>query len=301
MNDLQRTLLSLEPESTLYVSDMDGTLLSPDARLTRHAVELLNDAIDHGVRFTVATARTPATVNPIMHSVRMTMPAIVMTGAAWWNMGTERYSNVKFFEAAEVKGISRLFKEAGVRPFVYTLPGLSEGNSVLNVYFDDPHPSEIDLKFIEQRKGLPLKHIKECPDSEEERERAENSTVLFFASGDGKRLGELARAIREMGDIAAACYDDVYNPGTALIEVFTHGVSKASAIEEMRHTYPDVKKIVVFGDNHNDLSAFRVADISVAVSNAPREICAAADIVIGPNTEDSVAEFLSAAAHIRET
>lgn len=54
---------------TLFVSDLDGTLMQPDATLSPVTVRLLNKAIDAGRLFSVATARTPATVVPIMERV----------------------------------------------------------------------------------------------------------------------------------------------------------------------------------------------------------------------------------------
>lgn len=49
----------------LYVSDLDGTLLNSDALLNEDVPERLNRLIDKGLCFTVATARTYATVNSI--------------------------------------------------------------------------------------------------------------------------------------------------------------------------------------------------------------------------------------------
>ena len=51
-------------------------------------------------------------------------------------------------------------------------------------------------------------------------------------------------------------------------------------------------RLVVFGDNINDLPMMRLADVAVAVENAVEEVKAEADIVIGPNTSDSVARFI---------
>ena len=51
-------------------------------------------------------------------------------------------------------------------------------------------------------------------------------------------------------------------------------------------------RIVVFGDNLNDLSMLAVADVAVAVGNARPEVKDVADIVIGPNSADSVALFI---------
>ena len=70
---------------TLYVSDLDGTLMQPDATISPQSVEALNSLIAQGALFTIATARTPATVAGILRDVTMTIPAIVMTGASLWD------------------------------------------------------------------------------------------------------------------------------------------------------------------------------------------------------------------------
>ena len=51
-------------------------------------------------------------------------------------------------------------------------------------------------------------------------------------------------------------------------------------------------RVVVFGDNLNDISMMSVADVAVAVENAYPQVKEAADIVIGRNTEDAVAKFI---------
>ena len=43
-------------EDTLYVTDLDGTLLGKDARIPQKAVEVLNEMMDSGLPFTVAKA-----------------------------------------------------------------------------------------------------------------------------------------------------------------------------------------------------------------------------------------------------
>ena len=51
-------------------------------------------------------------------------------------------------------------------------------------------------------------------------------------------------------------------------------------------------RIVAFGDNINDLPMMHEADLAVAVANARDKVKDAAHIVIGPNTDDSVARFI---------
>lgn len=270
---------------TLYVSDMDGTLLGPDARLTRRSAELLNRAISGGVKFTVATARTPATVEPLLEDVAMRLPAIVMTGAARWHFDTETYSHLRFISQGHVRTILSILDQGGIFPFVYTLP---PDSNRLTVFYSNPSPSAADLKFIEQRRGLKLKTF--VLDTKLPPDRSDR-VLLFFASGDYTSLGRAAEQISAMTQCSVSCYDDIYNPGLGLIEIFAPEVSKASAIEELKADY-EASQVTVFGDNLNDLPMFAVADTSVAVENACESVKCAADIVIGPNTSDAVPEYL---------
>ena len=45
---------------TLFVSDLDGTLLNEKADISDKAADILNDLIENGLNFTFATARTAA-------------------------------------------------------------------------------------------------------------------------------------------------------------------------------------------------------------------------------------------------
>ena len=49
---------------------------------------------------------------------------------------------------------------------------------------------------------------------------------------------------------------------------------------------------MVFGDNLNDISMMKVADVAVAVENAYPEVKDVADIVIGRNIDDAVVNFI---------
>ena len=87
-------------------------------------------------------------------------------------------------------------------------------------------------------------------------------------------------------------YSDIYNKDNGIIEVFAPGVSKAEAVRQMaRRTGAD--RIVVFGDNLNDIPMMAVADVAVAVDNALDEVKAAADVVTGGNNTDAVARYMA--------
>ena len=80
---------------------------------------------------------------------------------------------------------------------------------------------------------------------------------------------------------------------SAWLDLTPPGVSKASALESLRRqlgVYPDHTAAV--GDGNNDLEMLRWARVSAAMANAPAEVRAAADMVVGTVEDDGVLEFL---------
>lgn len=266
---------------TLYVSDLDGTLLDNTSRVSPATAEMLNEAIAEGALFTVATARTPATVQPLLSGVRMTLPAIVMTGAAQWDLARQRFRSITTIPEEDADRIAEAFERVSLRPFTYCV----SGDSFLNVYHSKVM-SRRELSFYEERRHLTLKrfHLGQNP-------ARRDRVALFFATGPEKIIAGVCGELQKVTECSVSWYKDVITPDTGLIDIYAPGVSKAKAVGEMaRQT--GATRVVVFGDNLNDLPMMRVADVRVAVENAFPEVKEAADIVIGPNSADSVARFI---------
>lgn len=280
-------------KDTLYVSDLDGTLLDTTANVSDTSRDLLAEAIHAGAMFTVATARTPATVHPIMRGIpesvvtdpvtgeRTTIPAIVMTGAATWNRTRERYDSVKLIPREYVEPILDAFAKAGLRPFTYCL----SGDKFLNVYHTRAMTRREET-FYRERRHLELKrfHLDQFPANPD-------SVVLFFATGTDTTVEKACVLLNEATPCSASWYRDIVTPSTGLVDIYAPGVSKALAVRELAQKV-GARRIVVFGDNLNDLPMMRVADVAVAVGNALDSVKEEADIVTGPNTSDSVARFI---------
>ena len=116
---------------TLYVSDMDGTLLGSDGRVSDRTAGIITRLSYLGVPITVATARTPATVRPLLAHTHTIVDAVVMTGAAMWSRADNVYTDVRYMSAADVRRGLDLCAECGVHPFVYTM---GEDRRSLDVY-----------------------------------------------------------------------------------------------------------------------------------------------------------------------
>ena len=74
--------------NVLFVTDLDGTLLNKDKKIPEDTVEIINRQIENGMKFTVATARTPATIKGILKDIHLKLLAICMGGGATYDINT---------------------------------------------------------------------------------------------------------------------------------------------------------------------------------------------------------------------
>lgn len=271
---------------TLYATDLDATLLDPQARLSDVSAELYRRLLAAGVLVTFVTARTPATVESILAPARPTIPGVAMTGAAIWNPQTRLYESVRYHRAADVEIVKEICRRHGLSPFVYTMP---HGDNHLAVYHAEPQLLPIEREFVHDRTISDLKtfHI-----GQQAPEASRGCTVLFFGMGDFERVQAAVAAIKAATDCYASWFPDTYHPGLCLLEVFAPGVSKAAGLLSLKQTL-GADRVVAFGDNLNDIPMLKAADTAVAVANAHPDVKAVSDLVIGPNTADSVLRYIA--------
>ncbi len=270
---------------TLYVTDLDGTLLNSESEISPYSSDLISALSQDGALITIATARTPATVEHILRTTYVSIPVIVMTGASMWDNTAKRYIEPHFLDPDTCREVKRMIKEHGVNPFTYTL-----GDDGCLEVFHAHDLTAVEQKFVDERRHLRLKHFHF--DDPRELMPSVPDTVLFFAIGENNAIVDIAERLRATLDCSVGNYLDLADAGVGLLDIYAPRISKAHAVKNLARRC-GAGRIVVFGDNLNDIPMMQVADVAVAVDNALPEVKAAADVVIGPNTDDSVARYIA--------
>lgn len=267
---------------TLYVSDLDGTLLNSNSVLSDTTVEILNNLIDRGTLFTIATARTPATVDGLMKRVHATLPFIVMTGAAQWN---GELVNRRYMRTERMEFLQEVCDKYGIRPFFYCY---NDAEKIINAYHS-PVMSECEHQFYDQRVNAPHKRfvLEDVPTE------MHSKAMLMFASAEYEKIEKAYIEAKAALACSMTCYHDIFNHETGFFEVMAEGVSKAASVAEIARA-ANADEIIVFGDSPNDLSMREVATKFIAPTNASPEVLAVADEVIGTNDSDSVVKWIMA-------
>ena len=109
---------------TLYISDMDGTLLAPGARLTPKTVEILQRLMEKGGYFTAATARTLIGLNMLdLSGVDWTVPFVLGNGSMLYDVVRRRVVETLDIAPETIRRILDICESYGKTPMLYQVHG----------------------------------------------------------------------------------------------------------------------------------------------------------------------------------
>jgi len=267
---------------TLYISDLDGTLLQPNAELSVRAKRTLNELIEQGMLFSIATARTIASVETIIKDVAINMPIILMNGVCIYDMNKKQYIKVEAFSKNSTHLLLTIIKRFHLMGFAYVIK-----DGILSTYYEklSTKPLRDFYKQCVKKYHKPFTQIEDFYSLDTE-------PLIYFCTIDKKEfLDPIYAMLKDIDDMNCVFYKDNYSVDLWYLEIFSKYASKYHAVEYLRN-YLQLDCIVCFGDNHNDLPLFEAGDQNYAVANAIEELREKADSVIGSNNEDGVVCWL---------
>lgn len=268
----------------LYISDLDGTLLLPDGSFPDHYKKRLNQLIQMGMRFTIATARNYDSAHPILKGLNLSLPVILFNGVYLTD-----FNNGRILEYADsidreiVENILTLALTRRVDPFIYTY-----GEKHLLYYQNATNPgSQSYVKSLEGDERLRQVNRFEFHDAER--------ISGFLLIDTQARLQPIYQSLQEkyFDDLNLYFAEDVSMKGYFWLQSFHQKASKGNMIAVLaRKLGVPLEKTVVFGDYLNDLDMFKIAGRAIAVENALPEVKASAHEIIGSNFEGAVLSYL---------
>lgn len=264
---------------TLYVSDLDGTLLNASARLDRKIAHRLNLLIEKGVAFTYATARGYQTAAKVTLGLRPRLPVIVNNGV-FVRSAQGEYLISNFVSLEGVAELRELFRACGLSPLCYAM---IDGEEKVSYLADEMTPAL--QRYLDERKGDPRIRVAQ---SQDDLYRGNPFYFTFF--GDHDPLAQLYARI-PADRYRIYFQKEIYDERDWWLEITPPHASKAHAAQVLKQLL-GYDRIVCFGDNVNDIPMFEIADERYAVSNADRRLIALADRVIGSNIEGGVVNWL---------
>ncbi len=262
---------------TLYISDLDGTLLNSQASLSEFTKETLNQLIQDGMLFTYATARSAVSSSAVTEGLDINLPVIIYNGTFIKDLSNGECLMSNYF-GDEVKELLDDLMAHEIYPIVYSHMNQEEKFTYLPEY-----ASRGVMAHIHHRKGDKRTHpVYECA------KMYEGEIFCINCIDEPDKLEQMYKKYKDT--FHCVYYMDIYTHEWWL-EMMPKTASKArSALMLKEHLECD--RLVVFGDQKNDIDMFKAADACYAVSNAVDELKALATDLIKSNNEDGVARWL---------
>jgi Cof subfamily protein (haloacid dehalogenase superfamily) len=261
----------------LIATDVDGTLLDPDERITRRTRDAVAAAVANGTQFVLATGRPPRWIPPVVDELGFAPMAVCANGAVIYDAAADRVISARTLPVDVLTELAEI--AARVVPGV----GLA-AERVGRSAHDTATPQFVSAPGYE--------HAWLNPDNTEVsyEDLLSAPAVKLLVRKPGTPSSELAVALqRHIGMLG----DITYSTNDGLIEISPIGISKAVGVLEVaRPLEIAAEDIVAFGDMPNDVPMLRWAGHGVAMGNAHRDAIAAANEVTAPNSDDGLARVL---------
>lgn len=263
---------------TLFVSDLDGTLLQEDALISKESCNIINSLEEQGMCFSYATARSVYTSAVVTKGLVCSIPVITKNGVFINEPESGEILLENIFSNDEAADIYHLLHKHKLYPLVFSYQDKDEKYS-----YDSSNVTEGIQWYLDTHKNdkreQPLKGDKDILSGD----------VHYFSCIGAREImedayNEIHRKYRCI--LSKDTYNDMF-----WLEVMPEHATKADALLQLKEMC-GCNYLVVFGDGINDIPMFKVADESYAVQNAVEELKEIATGIIGSNKDDGVAKWL---------
>lgn len=265
---------------TLYVTDLDGTLLDTHDRISPESLRILNGLIERGLPFTYATARSLESASVVTRGLHMTMPVVVYNGAFIVEPGTGKRLSSLFFTAEEAGYVKRVLQGAGISPLVYAYV-----DQVERVSWDTTRENEGIKAYLAKRRGdrrlRPLQGAEGLYDGE---------VFYYTCIGEREEMARIQAILTRDVRLRCTMQQELYRP-EYWCEIMPCKATKAEAIKTLKHLW-EFDRVISFGDAINDIPMFELSDACYAVENAVPGLKKAATGIVEGNDRDGVAKWL---------
>ncbi len=255
----------------LIATDMDGTLLTPENRITRRTMAAISAAREKGAVFTLSTGRPLQGVKKYVDLLGLDCPVITYNGAVVAHSLTGEIIFSQNMETEEARRVYNLAKERNTMFILW---------SQNRLYASELSEKTEFYENITSTKATLIENFEQL--------LADGITkFLWYDDPDilDKWIEELTQEkLENTTFVKSRAY---------FLEFFSNKASKAVAMEKLGEYYGiSREEMIAVGDQTNDLPMIEYAGLGVAMGNAVEKVKEAANYITSTNEEDGVAKVI---------
>lgn len=235
VNDIR---LCFHPDrETLFISGLDNMLLDKNEKLSDFSKVELNRMIDDGMKFTISTMRTPASIIEPMKDVRLKLPVIAMNGAVLYDTTKHSYIKAYIISKETAQRVMERIKQADIYCYSNVLI-----DDMLVIYYDDTDDI-VNQNLVQKLRTSPFRNYVKRPLPNDE------SVVYFMLLDKKERIDHFYKELISEGFaeiLRIITYDSTDHPGYSYIKIYNKNATKENMTAYLMEQL-SVKKTITFG------------------------------------------------------
>jgi Cof subfamily protein (haloacid dehalogenase superfamily) len=259
----------------LIAIDLDGTLLNSQHQLSDRNAETVRKAIERGVKVVLVTGKTHHSAKFLIEKLGLTTPGIYNQGLIT-ALPDGKVTHQAILDPEVARYVITYAEDRGFDLAAYS------GNKILvkrvTRWFED-----LNKKYHEPMpEGIgPLQNIlSDIPINK----------LMVLKEGDPQKV----KALRWQFEIQLANKARMLQPSfNDMMEILPPNTGKGTALKQLlKDLGIKPEKVMAIGDGENDIDMFQLVGLGVAMGNSWDIVKSAANVVVGTNDEDGVAQAI---------
>lgn len=222
---------------TLFVSGVDDILVDENDKISAFSKVELNRMIEDGMRFTISTKRTPASLLEPLSDINFRYPVVVMDGAALYDVKRGEYKRVYVISNESATEFNEFVKAEGFNPYINIII-----DDTLLIYYQDM-ADEVNQKLVERLRISPYRNYikREFPGDE--------NVVYFLILDLTQKVSALYQKMVDNGydsKLKIVVNESTKYEGYSYMRVYNKNASKENMLLYLKEKY-EIDKMVTFG------------------------------------------------------
>lgn len=256
--------------------DIDGTMTSRWDSIPSEIVKHLKSLYERDWRIMIVTGRGYSFSKKLLSSIGFPYIFASQNGAAAWHMPERREIFTEYMNLDDFKYIEKNCEDLDIFFIIYGEDQCYSKSLKKHEYYVNNFSKSVGAKVGS------LDNVKNFP--------------LVKCIGNIKDILFLKKRLLKKG-FNLALIKDKYVEDFYLLLVTKRGIDKGSVISRV---FKKRSFLIVAGNDDNDLSMFRVADIKIAMEDSPKHLLDEADIYAKPAKDLGLLEALERAVSMAE-
>ncbi len=255
----------MDLHNTIFISDLDGTLLTTDKKINKANIDAISDYQFLGGKFTIATGRSHHMIKSFLGDVYYDLPMIVCNGAMIYDPYKSEVLWAEYLPdivADIVKDIHFTFETVATE--IYTV----DSQHYLRMNDTEKwHQNllKLDFEHIDSLYGFNKPIVK----------------LLFADTPDV--IDNLCDYVKKFSGVSFVRSLD------KLLEILPLGISKSSAVKKLQEiTCTDNHRVFTAGDYDNDIEMLKASDISFCPSNSKDSVKDVVTVSLNATNDDGM-------------